>query len=66
MPARLHANKVEPPLYRPNRHHLASDIVERETEQGRIATLQTEKGACGASRVSHALLLHPHGFGFAR
>ena len=66
MPARFHANEIESPLYRPYRHHLAGDVVEREAEQGGIAPLQTEKATGGAGRVSHALLLHPNGFGFAR
>ena len=40
-----------------NYHHLASDIVERHTEQGSVAWAQTKEIASNTGRSEHTTLL---------
>ena len=60
MSAGLDGNKLKMTLDAPHHHHLAGDIVERHTEQGGVAWLQTQEIASDASGVEHFLFLHHH------
>lgn len=61
MSARLDTYEAEPPRQRPDNHHLASNIIEREAEEGTIAMVETQELASYLGTRHHAAFLGIHG-----
>ena len=60
--ARLNAHELQTASDGAHHHHFTSNVVERHTEQSRVATLQAQEVTGDACARFHATLLHHHRF----